>query len=48
MEVAGLPTYRKRLRPDRQGWFYNLFGVSFKEMVGYDTTPNVSTQERRI
>ena len=30
MEVAGLPTFRKRPRPDRQGWFYNLFGQSFK------------------
>lgn len=48
MEVKGLPTFNRRRRPDRQGWFYDLFGVSFKEWVGYDTTPNVKTEQRRI
>lgn len=43
MEVNGLPSYRKRPRPDRQGWFYDLFGASFWEFVGYDTTPTVNT-----
>jgi hypothetical protein len=48
MEVNGLPSYRKRPRPDRQGWFYDLFGVSFKEFVGVDTTPSVNTEPRLI
>jgi len=30
MEVKGLPSFRKRPRPDRQGWFYDIFGVSFR------------------
>lgn len=44
MEVQGLPSYRKRARPDRQGWFYDLFGMSFGEFLGKDTTPNINTQ----
>lgn len=48
MEVNGLPTFRKRRRPDRQGWFYDLFGVGFKEWIGYDTTPKINPNERRL
>ncbi len=48
MEVNGLPSYRARPRPDRQGWFYDLFGFSFREFIGEDTTPKINTQERRI
>lgn len=48
MEVKGLPSYRKRPREDRQGWFYDLFGFSFKEFIGEDTTPKINTEARRI
>lgn len=48
MEVKGLPTFNTRRRPDRQGWFYDLFGVSFKEWIGYDTAPKVKTEPRRV
>jgi hypothetical protein len=48
MEVKGLPSFRKRLRKDRDGWFYRLFGVSFKEFLGEDTTPKINTEARRI
>lgn len=48
MEVKGLPSFRTRARPDRQGWFYDLFGMGFQEFLGYDTTPKINTQERRI
>lgn len=43
MEVKNLPTFRRRLREDRQGWFYDLFGMSFKEFIGIDATPKINT-----
>jgi len=48
MEVGGLPTYRRKPRADRQGWFYELFGLSFKEFIGQDTTPKINTESRKI
>lgn len=48
MEVKGLPSYRKRPRDDRKGWFYDLFGFSFAEFVGENTTPKINTEARRI
>jgi len=43
MEVAGLPSYRRKPRADRQGWFYDLFGMSFRECIGINTTPTINT-----
>lgn len=48
MEVKNLPTFDARRRPDRQGWFYDIFGVSFKEWLGYDTSPKINTEQRRV
>jgi hypothetical protein len=48
MEVNGLQSFRVRKRPDRQSWFYDLFGVSFKEWLGYNTAPKINTEQRRI
>jgi hypothetical protein len=48
MEVKGLPTFVSRRRSDRQGWFYDIFGMGFKEFLGYDTTPKINTEERRV
>jgi hypothetical protein len=37
LEVKNSPIFNSKVRKDREGWFYGLFGVGFGEMMG--TTP---------
>lgn len=39
MEVKNSPIFGTRKRRDRSGWFWDLFDVSFRELVGLE--PNV-------
>lgn len=48
MEVRDMPTFDARRRDDRQGWFYDIVGMSFKEWIGSDTTPKVNSEQERV
>ncbi len=45
--VTGAPSYTSRLRKDRRGFFYGLFGMSLSEAFGTDNPePALKTQHQ--
>ncbi|EAS04257.1 hypothetical protein TTHERM_00299750 (macronuclear) [Tetrahymena thermophila SB210] len=44
MEVKNLPTFDKKIREERTGFFYQLFGLSFNEFL-YGKDKKAATQQ---
>jgi len=48
LEVKNAPIFNSKVRKDRDGWFYGLFGVGFGEWLGVTPEPKVKENLQRI
>jgi hypothetical protein len=46
--VKNAPIFNSKIRKDRDGWFYNIFGVGFGELIGTTPEPKVKENLERI